>query len=148
MPRPKMTVEELKERKKQRNQQYYQKNKLSPNQAVVYIISGLGEGKYYVGVTNSFQQRQQAHRSCFGDVDISPVLKFKENVSTHLLNYFECLIMTYHVGNDKCINKNNIRQAFPESFEKKIRDNVELLEEESKILVEECLRKIEYLNVA
>lgn len=143
-----MSEEDLKERKKQRNQQYYQKNKESQNQAVVYVISGLEDGKYYVGVSNNFQQRQQAHRCCFGDVEISPVLKFKEKVSVHLLNYFECLIMTLHVGYDKCINKNNIRQGFPESFEKHIRESVELLEDESKILVEECLLKIDDLNVA
>lgn len=106
MPRTKLSEEELKLRRQQRNKQYYeqkkefykeyfQKNKenlkaeVEAQYAVVYVISGLQDNMFYVGVSNQFKSRKKAHRKKFGSVQIAPVLKFKSKVPVPILNLFE-----------------------------------------------------------
>lgn len=157
MPRPKMSPEELKLHKQQRNKQYYLNNKEKfkrpeePSKGVVYVISGLDDGKCYVGVSNHFQSRKHQHRSTFGEVEISPVLTFKDKVDVGCMNYFECLIMYYHIGFDKCINASNkYLPKLPELWMDSIMQHLDLLEEESQEVVRKILNDMDSkkLNVA
>ena len=149
MPRPKLTEEEYKARKQQRNKQYYQKvkdvvkekyesHKQQKTESIVYIIKGLENDKSYVGVSNVFESRKKSHTQRFGDVNIEPLLRFTTVLPVYVLNYFESLIMHHYVGLDKCIN---IQHHRPEKD--RITSNLQHLDTHSHTIVLECLNKME-----
>jgi hypothetical protein len=146
MPRPKLTEEEYKARKQQRNKQYYQKVKdvvkekyqTQKRESIIYIIKGLENDKSYVGVSNVFESRQKKHTQNFGDVNIEPFLRFTTVLPVYILNLFESLIMHYYVGADKCLN---IHQSRPDKD--RITSNLQHLDTQSKNIVLDCLKKME-----
>ena len=142
-----MSSEELKQRKQQRNKEYYTKTKFV-DKPVVYVISGLQDEMKYVGVSNSFSRRQCQHQRLLGDVTITPVLMFKEKMDRTIMNHFECLIINYVVGYEKCMNELNKTMSFysSESVAKYLatmREYLNFVEEEYRPVVLECLAKIE-----
>jgi len=149
MPRPKLTEEEYKARKQQRNKQYYQKvkdvvkekyesQKQQKTESIVYIIKGLENDKSYVGVSNIFDSRKKSHTQRFGDVNIEPFLRFTSVLPVYVLNYFESLIMHYYIGIDKCIN---IHRSLP--VKDTIISNLQHLDTHSHTIVLECLKKMD-----
>lgn len=142
MPRTKMTEEQRKESKRLRNKKYYQETKIVKN-PIVYVISGLPNEMYYVGVSNSFEQRQKSHLAKFGDVQIKPVIMFKkgiEELQTYKLNCFEALVIQA-IGKEKCLNKNNLtRYNFSIDF---IKQYLNMIASDCLDYVNECLEKIE-----
>lgn len=117
MPRPKLSEEQLKERKRERNTRYYQtvkddikqayqsKRNESVKESVVYLITGLENDKCYIGVSNLFENRKKNHIAVFGNVKIEPIIRFTSVLSVHILNFFESVMIDYY--GDRCINKNN-----------------------------------------
>ena len=148
MPRPKLTEEEYKARKAERNKQYYQKTKdiikekykTQRRQSIVYIIKGLDHDKVYVGVSNIFEERQKKHIHRFGDVNIEPFLRFTTVLPVYILNSFEALITVYHIGADKCININN---TSPHINKDVIIQHLPQLDVSHHALISDCLKKME-----
>ena len=114
MPRPKLSEEQLKANKKERNTRYYQTIKDDIKQAyqskrkesVLYLITGLENDKCYIGVSNLFENRKKNHIAVFGNVKIEPIIRFTSVISVHILNYFESVMIDYY--GDRCINKINL----------------------------------------
>ena len=114
MPRPKLSEEQLKANKKERNTRYYQTIKDDIKQAyqskrkesVLYLITGLENDKCYIGVSNLFENRKKNHIAVFGNVKIEPIIRFTSVLSVHILNYFESVMIDYY--GDRCINKINL----------------------------------------
>ena len=114
MPRPKLSEEQLKANKKERNTRYYQTIKDDIQQAyqskrkesVLYLITGLENDKCYIGVSNLFENRKKNHIAVFGNVKIEPIIRFTSVLSVHILNYFESVMIDYY--GDRCINKINL----------------------------------------
>jgi hypothetical protein len=143
MPRTKFTEEQLKESKKLRNKKYYQETKIVKS-PVIYIISGLPNGMYYVGSSFSFEQRQKAHLAKFGDVQIKPIIMFKKTVDfceIYKLNCFESLVINA-IGKENCLNKNNT-YSVPNFSIEFIKNNLQYVASECLDYVNECLEKIE-----
>ena len=107
MTRPALPIDERQKRRQQRNAAYYQRTKAEAakyhQKSVVYVISGLEDGKHYVGVSNNFSQRSQAHRLAFGQIQIAPVLIFKMTLDLHQLDRYVHLVML-HIGIQNCVN--------------------------------------------
>ena len=111
MPRPKLSEEQLKANKKERNTRYYQTIMDDIKQAyqskrkesVLDLITGLEND---IGVSNLFENRKKNHIAVFGNVKIEPIIRFTSVLSVHILNYFESVMIDYY--GDRCINKINL----------------------------------------